>query len=136
MLLYNKDTDKGLVNGSIGVVIGFAPNGLPMVRFMSGLTIIVETHTWKINPNDHDKIQITQIPLTLAWAITTHKSQGASLDCVEVDIGSNIFAYGQAYVALSRVRNLQGLYVLNFTESSIRTHPKVLDFYKQVSSSE
>lgn len=133
MLLYNKDAEKGLVNGSIGILIAFSQNGLPIVRFMSGYTTTIDKYTWKINPNDNDCIQISQVPLMLAWAITIHKSQGASMDCVEIDIGHNIFAYGQAYVALSRVRNLKGLHILNFTESSIRSHPKVLKFYKQFS---
>jgi ATP-dependent DNA helicase PIF1 len=69
-----------------------------------------------------------QIPLKLAYAISCHKVQGQTLDCAEVDLG-NIFEYGQAYTALSRVKTLEGLSVKNLKKSCIRADPKCLEFY-------
>ena len=74
-------------------------------------------------------IGVSQIPLILAWAITIHKSQGASMDTAEIDIGSGIFECGQTYVALSRVRSLHGLYLTSFDVSRIKINRKVKDFY-------
>jgi ATP-dependent DNA helicase PIF1 len=65
----------------------------------------------------------------LAYAITIHKSQGSSLDCALIDIGTSIFETGQAYVALSRVRSLEGLYVWDIEATAFRAHPKVVEFY-------
>jgi hypothetical protein len=74
-------------------------------------------------------IGVSQVPLILAWALTIHKSQGATLDAAEIDVGSGIFECGQTYVALSRVKNLDGLYLTSFDASKIRINRKVKDFY-------
>jgi ATP-dependent DNA helicase PIF1 len=66
-----------------------------------------------------------QIPLSLAWCTTIHKSQGQSLDSIKINIGKNIFEYGQTYVALSRARTLENLYIEEFDPQKIRVHPKV-----------
>ena len=73
-----------------------------------------------------------QVPLRLAYAVTIHKSQGATLDSALVDIGSGVFEYGQAYVALSRVRSLEALYVYDFDPTAFKAHPKVKEFYKSL----
>ena len=64
--------------------------------------------------------------------MSVHKIQGQTLDCCEVDL-KNVFDYGQTYVALSRVRNLNGLYIKNFDKSKIKVHPKAIEFYKYLS---
>ena len=71
-----------------------------------------------------------QFPLQLAWAMTIHKSQGSSLDNVIMDLGKDIFEYGQSYVALSRVRSLEGLHLSGFTYNRIQANPIVKTFYK------
>ena len=130
MLLTNLDFDAGLVNGSRGVVTDFDPSGSPLVQFMKGTPIPVPAASWE--SSDIEGIGRKQIPLKLAYAITIHKAQGATLDCALIDIGTNTFECGQAYVALSRVKNLESLYVWDVEPTAFRVHPKVLAFYDTI----
>ena len=68
----------------------------------------------------------------MCWALTIHKIQGASLDLAEIDVGASVFEYGQTYVALSRVRSLEGLYLSAFEPEKIQTNPIVIEFYKEI----
>ena len=113
-------------NGSQGIIQRFE-RGLPVVKFMNGHERIIGYHDW-ISDNIPG-IGVRQIPLILAWAITIHKSQGATLDAAEVDIGSGIFESGQTYVALSRIKNLDGLYLKSFNPEKIRVKKVVNQFY-------
>jgi hypothetical protein len=70
------------------------------------------------------------VPLILSWALTIHKSQGATLDAAEIDVGSGIFECGQTYVALSRVKSLDGLYLTSFDAKRIRINKKVKEYYE------
>lgn len=129
MLIANVDPEAGLVNGSRGILVGFCPaTELPIVEFMNGVRKPVGTHAWPLE--DFEFVSRTQVPLRLAWACTTHKSQGSSLDSALVDIGSGNFEYGQAYVALSRARSLDALYVYDFDPIAFKAHPKVKAFYQ------
>ena len=130
MLTFNMDPDYGLVNGSRGSVVGFIED-LPAVRFLNGQRRILDYHITEIEENDKKLARYEQLPLILAYALTIHKGQGASLDYVEVDL-ENIFAYGQAYVALSRVRNLEGLTITGLDWAKIKAHPKALEYYKKI----
>jgi ATP-dependent DNA helicase PIF1 len=101
---------------------------LPVVLFVGqDAPIVVDYETWpsRLEPS----VSRQQIPLALAWAVTTHKIQGATLDCALIDIGEDVFEYGQAYVALSRVKSLDSLYVHNLEPSCVRAHPQVKDYY-------
>ena len=95
------------------------------------MEIEIEKHAWEYD-DPKAIVQRKQIPLKLAWAITIHKSQGASLDYAFVDIGKNIFEYGQTYVALSRIRTLEGLFLIAFDRNKIKSHPKVISFYNSL----
>jgi hypothetical protein len=75
-------------------------------------------------------IGVSQVPLILAWALTIHKAQGSTLDIAEVDAGSGIFECGQTYVALSRVKSLEGLYLSSFDAKRVRINKKVQEFYE------
>jgi len=131
MLIANTNPNEGLVNGSRGVVTGFCSySELPIVEFVNGTKKTIGSHTWPIE--DYEFVSRSQIPLQLAFAVTTHKSQGSTLDSALVDIGSGIFEYGQAYVALSRVRSLEALYVHDFDKTAFRAHPKVKEFYTKL----
>lgn len=130
---------SGLVNGSRGVIVAIerhGPNNLPVpiVLFDNNIQIAVYPVEWKrLSASGQPILVREQIPLKLAWAITVHKSQGVSLSRAEVMI-YNAFDYGQAYVALSRVANMDGLWLTNPVNTrSIKAHPKVLDFYSKIS---
>lgn len=128
MLIANVDPAVGLVNGSRGVIMGFCrATTHPIVEFVNGVRRVMGLHNWAID--GYPLVMRAQVPLRLSWANTIHKSQGASLDCALVDIGPNNFEYGQAYVALSRVRSLDALFVHDFDASAFRVHPRVKAFY-------
>ena len=131
VMTISNNCESGFVNGSRGIIIGF--NGEdPIVRLMNGIEIVVEKHTWSMDISDEKVLKKIQYPLKLAYAITIHKSQGMTLDCVETDIGNSIFEYGQVYVVLSRVKSLDGLRIKKFSSKKIKIHPKVKNFYNKL----
>ena len=127
MLITNLDVEAGLVNGSRGVIIQFTETELPIVEFRNGIKMTIDLATWMTE--EFPFIGMAQIPLRIAYAITIHKSQGATLDCALVDVGKDTFEYGQAYVALSRVKEMESLYVHDLDAEAFRAHPKVNAFY-------
>lgn len=113
------NTASGYVNGTLGIVIGFnEDDGLPIVKKQDGREIIATPRSWLVEEDEIELARITQIPLRLAWAITIHKSQGMSLDCAEIDLG-NAFVQGMGYVALSRVRKLEGIKLMGLNDLSL-----------------
>ncbi|XP_028448983.1 ATP-dependent DNA helicase PIF1 isoform X1 [Perca flavescens] len=133
MLTKNQDVSRGLVNGARGVVVAFesGKNGLPHVRFLCGVTEVLKPERWVFKSGGGVHLSRQQLPLKLAWAISIHKSQGMTLDCVEISL-ARVFESGQAYVALSRARSLQGLRVMDFDPRVVRADPDVLVFYKKL----
>ena len=126
MMLVNQPEHR-LVNGSRGVVVGW-DEGNPVVKFKHATTTIAQ-HVWTFEREFVGEISITQIPLQLAWAVTIHKAQGTGLDCAEMSLDNSVFEYGQAYVALSRVRCLEGVKIVKFDHRVIRADPRVKAFY-------
>ena len=108
MLIYNLDLEEQLVNGSIGIVVGF-DSDLPIVKFLNGVKRTIDFQTWDIEENKKVICSNTN-PLKLAFAVSIHKVQGSSIDFAEINL-KNIFEYSQVYVALSRVRNIEGLFI-------------------------
>jgi len=119
--------DLSLCNGSQGIVTGFSSMGSPIVKFTNGLETVISPHVWA--SENIPTIGLSQIPLILAWAITIHKAQGTTMDCAEIDAGNDIFECGQTYVALSRVKSIEGLYLRSFDIEKITVNRKVKEFY-------
>lgn len=121
------DDERPIVNGSQGVIVGFT-GGMPRVLFANGREMLMPKHSW--TSERHPTVSIKQVPLILAWAVTIHKAQGATLSYAEVDAGSGVFECGQTYVALSRVRSLDGLTLTSFNPAKIILDQKVIEFYE------
>ena len=123
--------DAIIVNGSQGIVVEFIGE-LPVVQFTNGIKRIIGHHIWASEV--HPSVGVKQIPLIHAWAITIHKAQGVTLEMAQIDAGSNIFECGQTYVALSRVKSLDGLYLTALNPQKIKVNNKVQLFYASLSS--
>ena len=132
MLKCNMSIEMGLVNGSRGVIteIDFESE-IITVKFLRGRTARIERHEWEFEDKEGKGIR-SQIPLILAWACTIHKLQGCTLDFCVLDLGHTIFACGQAYVGLSRVRSLKGLFLSSFESSSIMTSKTALQYSREL----
>ena len=124
---------EGYVNGSRGKVIAFK-DGLPLVELQRNKRVInVEKHSWALEEDGKERARVTQLPLRLAWAITIHKSQGMSLDSAEIDL-SRAFTPGMGYVALSRVRSLDGVYLKGINNTALAMHPEIFTFDEALKS--
>lgn len=129
MLLKNLDVEGGLVNGSVGIVRSIGSSSV-CVDFGETGACEIQRARWSFYDGDGQVLATRdQIPLRLAYAITIHKSQGCTLNKAKVNLRST-FAYGQAYVALSRVRDLSGLYIEDIRWESIIASPDALAFYR------
>jgi ATP-dependent DNA helicase PIF1 len=130
MCIVNIQLDNGdiLCNGAQGIVTDINLHGMPVVKYKNGYQMTMSPHIWpsELIPG----IGVSQVPLILAWALTIHKAQGSTLDIAEVDAGSGIFECGQTYVALSRVKSLEGLYLSSFDAKRVRINKKVQEFYE------
>jgi ATP-dependent DNA helicase PIF1 len=128
MVTYNVDQSTYLINGTRGVITDIYENSVSIKTVdntkhdIQYIELVCE---------DNNNIMIKFMPLKLAYAVSIHKSQGMTLDCVEIDMGKSIFEYGQAYVALSRVRSLKNVKFVNLKRSVIKAHPDVIKFYTQ-----
>jgi len=122
VMLVRNNFDKGYSNGTLGKIDDITEdeegNDFPIVKTLDGKKIYLEKEEWSIE-NEMGKTiaAFEQFPLRLAWAITVHKSQGMTLDEAEVDL-SKTFETGQGYVALSRVKSLDGLKLIGHNEYS------------------
>lgn len=116
----------GYVNGTLGKVVGFDDEDHPIVEIKGEKHIYVAAESWAIEEREIVKAQIDQLPLRLAWAITVHKSQGMSLDAAEIDL-SKSFVPGMGYVALSRVRTLDGMKLTGLNGTALKVNEEVLE---------
>lgn len=120
-----------LVNGDLGYVEDFSSNKDPIITFdrIPHIKFNINPQIWEIFDQQlQPVISIKQIPLTLAWALTVHKSQGLTFHKVIIHFPDISFD-GQAYVALSRISSLEGLKCINFNKKSVKTNKFCIDFY-------
>jgi len=129
MCVVNLDMEQGICNGSQGVVVDLCESWA-LVHFSNDIVKRIVPYYWQ--SETYPTLAIGQLPLCLAWAVTIHKIQGATLSMAEIDIGNSIFEYGQTYVALSRVQSLQGLYLTSFDAQKIKANPIVVAFYRDL----
>lgn len=145
MLLRNQ---KGIyVNGSMGEYLGFErlrdENGafidcLKVRLFDNGLVVHVDRAEWTIEKTKNGvkdvEASFVQFPVKVGYAITIHKSQGMSIDFLEVNL-AKCFADGMAYVALSRARKYEGLKVLNWNPRAVKCNQKAFNYYMGLKTS-
>ncbi|MFT4718174.1 MAG: ATP-dependent DNA helicase PIF1 [Rickettsiales bacterium] len=138
MMLKNTHQKHGIINGSLGIVKDFhVKTGYPIVKFNNDKIITITPEIWSSEKFDktENKIKIEasieQIPLILSWAITIHKSQGMTLDKIKCNL-SNVFSEGQIYVALSRVKTIDGLFITNIDFNKIKSNSNITQFYRNI----
>jgi ATP-dependent DNA helicase PIF1 len=131
VMFVKNNFEKKFVNGTLGTVSDFAENGNPVIKTAAGDDIIATPSEWTIEEDGEIKAQIKQLPLRLAWAITIHKSQGMSLDAAEIDLRKP-FAAGMGYVALSRVKTLDGIRLLGLNHKALLVNEEVLSLDKNL----
>ena len=129
MCISNLNLSLGIANGSTGIVIDFTKEKLPIIQFDKH-QIVVGKKEWK--SENVPGISVFQLPLILAWGITIHKAQGLTLNKAIIDIGKDLFEAGQMYVALSRLKNLDGLYLEDFKIENLKININVLNFYNKL----
>ena len=125
----NVDQDIGIVNGTRGVVIEVKSRSVVIKKVNN---VILEIKYHKSTNAEDTNISVMYIPLKLAYALSIHKSQGMTLDAIEIDIGSKIFAAGQAYTALSRAQTLESVKIKSISKKSFIVNPDVLEFYEKI----
>ncbi len=119
VMFVKNNVEKGYINGTLGEIIDYSTIGWPIVKTIDNEKITAHPEEWSIDDEKGKTLaSYKQVPLRLAWAITVHKSQGMTLDAAELDL-SRTFERGQGYVALSRLRDLERLRLINFNSISL-----------------
>lgn len=131
MLTINLDVEAGLVNGSRGVVVGMTDDAIT-VRFLDGREMPLERYQYTVEEDGKVAYYVEQFPLILAYALSIHKVQGCTLDYAVMDLGNSVFENSMTYVALSRVRSLEGLFLTSYQPHRIKCHPDALSFYQSL----
>jgi len=129
VILANINQDDGIVNGTRGVIVDLKSNCV-IIKRIDGSLATINYH--KTISNDDKEIFVNFMPMKLAYALSIHKSQGMTLDAIEIDIGSKIFAAGQAYTAISRAKNLKSIKITDISINSFIINEDVLQFYKDI----
>ena len=120
VMAVRNDASRRYANGSIGQVVAFEPGtDYPVVQFRNGREVTLMPETWELRDGDKKRASISQVPLRLAWAITVHKSQGMTLDAARIDL-RKAFVEGMGYVALSRVKSLDSLYLVGINQMALK----------------
>jgi len=129
MLIKNLDVDIGLVNGLLGVVVNFV-GGLPEILFNNKIKKVIGYSQWELEM-DNCKVVSQQLPLMLSYALTVHKTQSITLDAAILDLG-DCFCDHQVYVAMSRLRSLDGVYLKSFNNKKITVNKKMIEYLQNL----
>jgi len=131
MITRNIDTEGGIVNGTRGVVKSFLRMDN---KYCIGLTLVDGREhflsEYEFRDDETEQILYVAMPVKLAWAMTIHKSQGSTIDCLEIDLGSSVFAPGQAYTGLSRAVSLDRVRITDISPQAFKVSRKVEKFYE------
>ena len=133
VIFIKNSPDSEYVNGTTGVVQSFSPiDNMPIVITTEGRKVKLDLEEWSLE-NESGKVvaTVSQVPLRLAWAITIHKSQGMTLDSAQIDL-SKTFEVGQGYVALSRIKSIDGLSLLGLNPMALRVDPLILHIDERI----
>lgn len=128
MVTRNISVTNHLVNGTRGIVVGLLENTV-IIKDMK--SIIHHINYFRDINKNNKKNELLFMPLKLAYAMSIHKSQGSSIDCLELDLGEDIFVAGQTYTALSRATNINNIRINNLDKNSFFVNKKIIEFYKK-----
>ena len=134
MLNVNLDCEAGLVNGSRGIITGYSSEngGQLEIKFLNGTEMFFSRHEISVEEDGKLLYKVVQFPFILAYALSIHKVQGSTLDYAIIDIGYSVFESSMSYVALSRVRSLEGLFLQMYQPSKIFCNKEALEFYESI----
>ena len=118
-----------IVNGTRGIIVDTRDTSV-VIKTMHGYEVVIEYLEYTPENAGEDE-RVRFMPLKLAYAVSVHKTQGMTLDCMQIDLGNTIFEYGQAYTALSRARSLASVKIVDVADTSFKAHPDVVNFYTQ-----
>lgn len=130
MLTRNISQEQGIVNGSIGIITHFQ-NNLPVVKFDNGVCLVIKAYSHELEVGNNLVASVIQIPLIIAYAFTSHKIQGNTLESAIIDC-SNVFCEHQLYVMLSRVKTIDKVFLINFDIKKIKVNEKIVEFYEKL----
>jgi ATP-dependent DNA helicase PIF1 len=130
MLTKNLSVEEGLVNGARGVVESCGDDTI-VVKFKCGMTVDITPEEYEY---EDEKVTVNrvQFPLMLAWSVSIHKMQGATLDYCIIDLGTSLFACGMGYVALSRCKTVSGIFIVNLIPRMLKANPIALQFEQEL----
>jgi ATP-dependent DNA helicase PIF1 len=134
MITRNISIENELVNGTRGVVVDINKSSC-FVKTLNGLIHEINYYPQEYKNNYVKNLTIMFMPIKLAYALTIHKSQGSTIDYLEIDLGSKIFEYGQGYTALSRGKKLENIKIISLHCDSFKVHPNVIKWYQENSIS-
>lgn len=130
MVTHNLNIENKLVNGTRAIIEDITDDIITIITCDNKVHFI--SYIDHMDENNKKKVLYKYIPLKLAHSITVHKIQGMTLDCVKMDLGTDIFTYGQAYTALSRAKSLKYINLINLDMDSFKCNPEVKNFYKKI----